>query len=163
MQMWFLHAATDYSCTGSPRALRSLRSCLLGVQNIHYWHSLVQIYMLAFMGDMHSCFLLQTQPKREQSMKPCQRPHPRPVSTTGMRLNLAHTNGRQWLYTNSRGWEHTCAHYKPSTSLHFWTQQSQFSGRTWKCRRKTLSEISQLIISALTIVNKNWEEHTCKG
>lgn len=60
--MQFLHAAIDCRCTSSWRALRSLGSCVLRVQNIRYRHSPVQLYMLAFTEDMRSCFLLQTQP-----------------------------------------------------------------------------------------------------
>lgn len=93
VQMQFLHAGTNGRCMSSCRALRSLGSCVLGLQCTHYQHSPVQIDMFAFKEDVFCSNPARV--KREESTKSCQHLYPRPVSITGMRLNVAPTNGSQ--------------------------------------------------------------------
>lgn len=84
---WQMHEFTQ-SCT-----LRSLRSCVLRLQNTHYQHSPVQIYMLAFTEDVFCSNPGQGKAERVHTVLPA--PTPQASQHHWMALNLGPTNGSQ--------------------------------------------------------------------
>lgn len=110
---------------------------MLRLQNTHYQHSPVQIYMLAFTEDVFYSNPSQGKAERVHTVLPAPTPQASQHHWDGAKLRT-----HQW---------------KPeSMHLNGWTQRSHFGARTWKSRRKTLGETLQLIILYLTIFHKNW-------
>lgn len=167
--MPLLLAATDCRCTSSRGALRSLGSRVLGVQNMHYQHSLDQIHTLAFREDIHLC----SKPSQSEQG----------TAHRVLPVHIHQASQHHWdeakpstvnvhVHKQAGGWQHSwlslgqpsaalhqhCwerVHHGISTSLHVWAQQSHLGARTQKTRRKTLGETSQLIILTSTIFSAN--------